>query len=75
VNKRAIAKSLNWFAKIWLSLSGIIIAIGLLRIFVEDGFWAMANVMSPLNVWNYLAVLITISPGIGALLLAEKLDK
>jgi hypothetical protein len=68
-------KALRVFATIWFVLAGAIIAIGILMIWVRDGFGGVQQVLSPFNVFNFVAVVVTLLPGIAARLLADRLAR
>jgi len=62
---------LRIFARIWLIASTVILAVGLAGIVLfADSFWEgvskLIDVMSPFNIWNYIAALFLFAPGIFA---------
>ena len=66
-------KALRIFATVWFVLAGGLILIGILMIWVRDGFGAVQQVLSPFNVLNFIVVFVTLLPGICARLLADRL--
>lgn len=50
-----------------LGVGGLMILIGYVGIYMTEGFSGLQEVLSPFNVWNLIAVAITLAPG-GALL-------
>jgi hypothetical protein len=66
-------KALRIFATVWFVLAGALILIGVLMIWVRDGFGAVQQVLSPFNVLNFIVVFVTLLPGICARLLADRL--
>lgn len=66
-------KALRVFATVWFVLAGALILIGILMIWVREGFGAVQQVLSPFNVLNFIVVFVTLLPGIGARLLADRL--
>jgi len=66
-------KALRIFATVWFALAGALILIGILMIWVREGFGAVQQVLSPFNVLNFIVVFVTLLPGIGARLLADRL--
>jgi len=66
-------KALRIFATVWFVLAGALILIGILMIWVREGFGAVQQVLSPFNVRNFIVVFVTLLPGISARLLAERL--
>ena len=73
--ERLAPKILYWFAIIWLSVAGVLIVSGYVSILYYQGFWKLQETLNPFNIWNYLAVFITLGPGLGAWFLAKKLRK
>ena len=67
-------KVLKGFGYFWLALTGILIFIGIIGVWRESGFVGVLKLLSPFNIWNWLATFITLIPAIGAFLLAEKLQ-
>ncbi len=61
--------------KIWLYVAAFVILLGYVSILYNDGFWKLAAILSPFNIWNWLAVVITLLPGIGLLELGKRLDR
>lgn len=41
---------------------------------MSEGFSGVQKLLSPFNVINYLSIMITIAPGIGLIMLSEKLS-
>lgn len=67
-------KLLRGFAAVWIALGSALILFGYACVWWFEGFFALQAILSPWNIWNPLAVFLILSPGIGARLLAEKLD-
>ena len=65
--------ALRTFGYIWLTIAAIIIVAGIYGVWVKEGFSAVQDLLSPFNVINWLATIITVAPGVGAILLAGKL--
>ncbi|MBU4233900.1 MAG: hypothetical protein L6277_10515 [Desulfobacterales bacterium] len=64
---------LKAFGYIWLTLAVIVIFIGYAGVFWKEGFGALTELLSPFNVVGWITVFITLAPGLGALMLSEKL--
>lgn len=60
---------------IWLVLAGGLILIGTLGVWLKEGFSGVQELLSPFNIANWLLTVITLAPGIGLLMLSEKLEK
>ena len=72
-SKRLAPKILHWFAILWFILAGGIILLGYISILYYQGFGKLQEILNPFNPWNYLAVVITLAPGIAAFMIAKKL--
>ena len=71
-----IAKIVRGCGYVWLVLAGAVVLAGIIGVWVFQGFRAMTALMSPFNVINYLAILVTlVAPGLLALMWADKLDR
>lgn len=60
---------------IWLVLAGLLILAGTVGVWMQEGFSGVQYLMNPLNVVNYIVMIITVAPGIGLLMLSDKLQK
>ena len=69
------AKLLRGFAYVWLCLAGSVIFASYIFIWYKHGFGKVQELLSPFNVVNYVVTIITLSPGIGAYMLAERLEQ
>lgn len=65
---------LRAFATIWFALAGLLILVSAAMIWYMEGFGRVQEIFSPFNVINVIAVLVTLAPGIGANMLAERLE-
>ncbi len=70
-----LVKLLRGFAVVWFLLAGFLIFASTLMIWYKDGFWRVQEIFSPFNVINYIAVMITLAPGIAARMLANRLEQ
>ena len=64
---------LKVFGYVWVTLGVIAILIGIAGTWMKGGFSALQELMSPFNVVNWIAVVITVAPGLGALAWAKNL--
>jgi len=58
---------------IWLVATGLLILVGIVAVWMREGFSGVQDLLDPSNVVNYIAMAITLSPGIVLLKLSEKL--
>lgn len=72
---KILIRLLRGFAKVWFVLAGLFIAANLILVWYHEGFSRVQEIMSPFNIWNFIMVMITLAPGIGAELLADHLEK
>lgn len=59
---------------IWLILAGLFILVGIVGVWMKDGFSGVQTLLSPLNILNYIVMLLTLAPGIGLLMVSDKLQ-
>jgi len=59
---RRLGKLLKISGVILLVIGSILIVIGYIGILLKDGFGELREVMSPFNLSNFIAVIITLSP-------------
>ena len=64
---------LKVFGYIWVTLAALLIFAGIVGTWRKGGFSAIQDLLSPFNVVNWIVTFITLAPGIGALMWAEKL--
>lgn len=60
---------------VWFVLAGLLIFASMLMIWYTEGFGRVQETFSSFNVLNFVAVMITLGPGIGAYMLAERLER
>ncbi len=59
---------------ILLVLAIILILIGIVGVWMKEGFSGVQDLLSPFNIINWLVTLATLAPGVGLLMLSEKLQ-
>ena len=67
----AMATTLIVLGKIWIWVAAALIIFGYASIWWFEGFSKLQEILSPFNIWNYIAVVITVAPGFGLLKLGE----
>ena len=72
---RAIVLLLRGFAYVWATLAVLLIVIGLIGIWMTDGFWKVQEIFSPNNIVNNLVMLAAFLPAIAAFAAARKVEK
>ncbi len=60
---------------IWLVVTGLIIVVGIASVWMREGFSGVQDLLSPFSVVNYIAMAITLIPGIVLLKLSESLQR
>lgn len=70
-----MAKVCRFLGQAWLTLACLVMLLGYGMVWYKDGFSALQGMLSPFNVVNYVAVAVTLSPGLGLLALAEWIAK
>ena len=64
---------LRVFAYLWLIAASLLILVGIVGTWMKGGFSAVQDLMSPFNIVNYVAIVVTLALGLGALIWAENL--
>ncbi len=59
---------------VWLVLASLLILAGILGVWIKEGFSGVQDLLSPFNLVNWIATVITLAPGIGLLKISEKLQ-
>jgi len=67
-----VCKVIAW---VWLTIASIFILIGIVGVWMKDGFSGVQHLLSPFNVINWLVTMITLAPGFLLILLSEKLNQ
>ncbi len=60
---------------IWLVVTGLIIVVGIAVVWMREGFSGVQDLLSLSNVVNYIAMAITLIPGIVLLKLSKSLQR
>lgn len=68
-------KLLRIFGTTWVVVVSVIIALSLLIIWKEHGIGEILRIMSPFNIINFMVTLVALAPGIGALVLADNIER
>lgn len=66
---------LKVFGYIWITLAALLIGVGIIGVWMEGGFSAVQDLMSPFNLVNAAVTIITLAPGMAAVIWAENLSK
>lgn len=66
---------LKTFGYIWLTLFSILIFVGIVGVWMKEGFSGVQSLLSPFNIINWIVTAFTLAPGIGALPLVKKLQE
>ncbi len=61
------------FGYAWLTVAALLILAGIFGTWMKGGFSAVQELISPFNIVNYVAIVVTLAPGIGALAWADRL--
>ncbi len=72
---KILIRVLRGFATVWFVLAGLFIFANLLLVWYYEGFSRVQEILSPFNVWNFIAVMITMAPGLGAYFLADYFER
>lgn len=64
---------LKVFGYVWLTGAVLLILAGIVGTWMKGGFSAVQDLLSPFNVVNWVVTVITLAPGLGALVWADNL--
>lgn len=65
---------LKVFAYIWLTAASLLIFAGIVGTWMNGGFSAVQDLLSPFNIVNVVVTVLTLAPGIGALEWAKRIQ-
>jgi hypothetical protein len=68
-----MATTLIVLGKVWLWIAGALILLGYASIWWFDGLDKLLEILNPFNVWTFIAVILTLAPGVFLLNLGEHL--
>lgn len=66
---------LKVFGYVWLVAAWLLISAGIIGVWMEEGFSGVQDLLSPFNVVNCIVTIITLAPGLGALMWVNKLQE
>lgn len=67
-------KALRAFGYVWLVLAGLLILVGIIGVWMKEGFGGVQTLLSPFNIANWFVTVLTLAPGIAALMWADKIE-
>ena len=67
------AKFLKVLGQIWLFLAATFLFFRIGEVWINEGFSAVQDLLSPYNILNFIFTVVIIAPGLGLLSLSEKL--
>lgn len=68
-----MSKVLQVVGVAWLIVAGLVIVLGYGMVLWQQGFWALAEMLSPWNIINYVVVMVTLAPGVAILMVADRM--
>ena len=72
---RYLATFFQVLGYLWLAVDGIVIVMGITGIEPKSGFPVIQKLLGPFNLPYLFVALLTLAPGIGFLILADKLKQ
>jgi hypothetical protein len=66
-------KALRVFGYVWLILACLLILIGIGGVWMKEGFGGVQELLSPFNLANWFVTVLTLAPGIAALMWANRI--
>ena len=74
-NMKTWATVLKVFGYVWCVLAGLLILTGIVGVWMSEGFSGVQRLLSPFNISNWIVTIITLAPGIGAIMWADKIKE
>jgi hypothetical protein len=68
-----LASACQVLGYVWLIGATILILVGYAGVLLTEGLFATLELMSPFNVANFIAVVVTLAPGVALVFLSQKL--
>ena len=72
---KSMAKIVTFLGYVLLLVGAAWIVIGLAGIAMTQGLWAAIQMLSPFNIVNFIATIITLAPGFALIVWGEKLKE
>lgn len=57
------SKTCYWLGVAWFVIAGVVVVAAYLMILIREGWSEVAALLSPFNVWNVIALIVTFAPG------------
>ena len=70
-----LATGLRIFAKVWCYAVVVVVLFGYAMLAYTQGFRELLRIASPFNIWNDIAVVITLLPAVFAWMGADKIER
>lgn len=70
-----MTRAIRFLGILWIAAGSIIILASYVMIWLQDGIWKLLDILSPWNVVNWVAVVLTLAPGLLLLHWAERRDR
>ena len=72
---RARMMTLKAVGCVWCTLVALVIVISIIGVWMSEGFSGVQRVMSPFDVWNFVAMAVIMAPGAAALYWADRIKE
>ena len=74
MKKQHISTAIRFIGWAWVVIAMLVIALSYIVIGVQQGLSEVLSLMNPFNLLNFLATVLALAPGIGLILLADRLQ-
>ena len=71
---KTLILTLRVLGYVWIVAALVLILAGTIGVLIRDGFWEAMWFFSPFNFWNFLAIILTLAPGVAFLEIARRLS-
>lgn len=72
---QSAAKLAKWLGNGWIACATILILLSYIEILYFDGWGKLQEIANPFNLWNFVAIVVALAPGLGLLKVSEYLEQ
>ena len=70
-----LAKLCRGLGYMLLVVGGSVVLLGLVGIYMEQGWSGIQEMQSPRNIWYYATIIVLLAPGVWLIMLGDKLSR
>ena len=66
-----VGKLIKFFGWVLIAVAGAVVFVSYMMILIKEGFWAVTELLNPLNILNFMATVAAFLPGFALLKLGD----